>query len=45
MKTYQAPKLSERGNVVEITLGIWMGKNDPDAGQQISAPGSAGFNL
>jgi hypothetical protein len=45
MKTYQAPKLNEKGSTVALTLGLLVGKTDPDANQAMFALGSAGFNL
>jgi hypothetical protein len=45
MKTYQAPKLNEKGSTIGLTLGTWFGNTDPDGITEMFAPGSAGFNL
>jgi hypothetical protein len=45
MKNYHSPKLVAKGDVIERTLGIFTGADDPVDGQRLVAPGSMGFNL
>ncbi|HEX9483965.1 MAG TPA: hypothetical protein VF929_05265 [Gemmatimonadaceae bacterium] len=44
-KTYAAPKLVAKGDVIHATNATSTGGGDPNVGQQGFTPGSVGFNL
>lgn len=45
MKTYTAPALVAKGEIVAITQGRIIGTTDPDGVSMPYAPGSVGFSL
>lgn len=45
MKSYSAPQLVAKGNVIEQTQGFSVGQDDANGKQQLAAPGSVGFGL
>lgn len=45
MKTYEAPKLVARGDVTELTQGMFDGNSDPNGITNLTPTGSVGFGL
>jgi hypothetical protein len=45
MKTYQAPVIVAKGDVVSLTQGPFVGRDDPNGTTIASAVGSVGHNL
>ena len=45
MKRYNSPKLEAKGSIIEQTLGVGSGYQDPSGTELIGFVGSIGFNL
>lgn len=45
MKTYTPPRLIPKGDVTELTMGMFPGDNDPNGISQHLTVGSVGFGL
>jgi hypothetical protein len=45
MKTYEAPRLVAKGDVTDLTQGMFDGSTDPNGITNLKPTGSVGFGL